>query len=87
MELNLHANATTTPKIRAYIQASEAPVCALCEELGVSETTVRRWRGRTEVHDRSSVPKRSLSDILCKRFFRHRFQIWFGILSSNMIAN
>ena len=58
MELNLHANATTTPKIRAYIQASEAPVCALCEELGVSETTVRRWRGRTEVHDRSSVPKR-----------------------------
>lgn len=30
---------------------------------------------------------RSLSDILCKRFNRHRFQIWFGILSSNMIAN
>ena len=26
MELNLHANATTTPRIRAYIQASRAPV-------------------------------------------------------------
>lgn len=29
----------------------------------------------------------SLSDILCKRVNRHRFQIWFGILSSNTIAN
>jgi predicted transposase YbfD/YdcC len=26
MELNLHANATTTPRIRACIQASRAPV-------------------------------------------------------------
>ncbi len=29
----------------------------------------------------------SLSDIPCKWFDRHWFQIWFGILSSNMIAN
>ena len=30
MELNLHANATTTPKVRAYIQRSKRPVAELC---------------------------------------------------------
>jgi len=58
MDLNLHANATTTPKIRAYIQRSHAPVAALAGELGVSETTIRRWRSRTTVTDRSHTPKR-----------------------------
>jgi transposase-like protein len=57
MELSLHANATTTPKVRAYIQRSRKPVADLAAELGVSETTVRRWRGRTTVADRSHVPK------------------------------
>jgi transposase InsO family protein len=57
MELNLHANATTTPKTRAYIQRSRKSVAELAIELGVSETTVRRWRGRTSVNDRSHVPK------------------------------
>ena len=53
MRINLHANATTTPKTRAYIQASKASVAELAVELGVSEDTVRRWRQRSEVHDRS----------------------------------
>ena len=53
MELNLHANATTTPKVRAYIQRSKKSVAELAAELGVSETTIRRWRGRTTVSDRS----------------------------------
>lgn len=57
MELNLHANATTTPKTRAYIQRSRKPVVELAAELGVSETTVRRWRGRTTVTDRPHTPK------------------------------
>src|SRR6516162_4607786 len=57
MDIALHANATTTPKIRAYIQRSRAPVAALAGELGVSETTVRRWRGRTTVTDRSHTPR------------------------------
>lgn len=66
MELRLHANATTTPKIRAYIQSSDLPVAVLATELGVSETTIRRWRGRSDVADRSHVPirlKTSLSDL------------------------
>jgi hypothetical protein len=34
MELNLHANAATTPKTRAYIQRSKRPVKDLAAELG-----------------------------------------------------
>ena len=58
MELKLHANATTTPKTRGYIQKSRAPVAELAAELGVSETTIRRWRERTTVTDASHTPKR-----------------------------
>jgi transposase-like protein len=57
MDVKPHANATTTPRVRAYIQASTAPVAELARELGVNEDTIRRWRGRAEVHDRSSRPK------------------------------
>jgi transposase len=53
MKLHLHANATTTPKTRAYVQTSSASVAALAHELGVSETTIRRWRGRGSTGDRS----------------------------------
>src|SRR3546814_17262182 len=49
MQVKLHANATTTPKIRTYIQQSTLAVAALTDELGVSETTTRRWRGRGSV--------------------------------------
>jgi len=57
MELNLHANATTTPKVRAYIQRSKKKIAELASELGVSQTTIRRWRTRTTVSDRSHTPK------------------------------
>jgi transposase len=63
MELKLHANATTTPKTRAYIQRSSASVAALASELGISETTVRRWRGRTTVTDRPHAPKNPTSKL------------------------
>jgi transposase InsO family protein len=58
MQLILHANATTTPKTRAYIQASDRSVAELAAELGVSETTIRRWRKRDSVADRSHTPHR-----------------------------
>ena len=60
MELKLHANATTTPKTRAYIQASSASVAELAAELGISEATVRRWKKRTSVEDRSHTPHKLL---------------------------
>jgi transposase len=63
MELNLHANATTTPKVRAYIQRSKKSVAELAGELGVGETTIRRWRGRTTVGDRSHRPNRLTTNL------------------------
>src|SRR3954452_12604447 len=63
MELNLHANATTTPKVRAYIQRSRKAVAELAGELGISETTVRRWRGRTTAGDRSHRPHRLTTNL------------------------
>jgi transposase InsO family protein len=53
MLTRLHANATTTPKVRAEIQASLEPVAVLAVRYGVSETTIRRWRSRTSPEDRS----------------------------------
>ena len=62
MEIRPHANATTTPKQRAYLQASTRPTAELAVELGVelgvSETTVRRWRGRDAVQDWPHTPRR-----------------------------
>jgi hypothetical protein len=56
MHVNLHANAATTHKVRAYIRRSSASVHVLALELGVSETTIRRWKQRTTVVDRSHTP-------------------------------
>jgi transposase-like protein len=58
MQIRLHAHATTPPKQRALIQASTQPVAEWAEAVGVSETTLRRWRSRTEVHDRAHPPHR-----------------------------
>ena len=55
MKVNLHANARTTPAVRSYIQNSPLSVAVLAKELGVSETTIRRWKVRNEVNDRSHV--------------------------------
>ncbi|MCJ1888590.1 IS481 family transposase, partial [Pseudomonas sp. LA21] len=43
---------------RAYLQASTRPTAELAVEIGVSETTVRRWRGRDTVQDCSHTPHR-----------------------------
>jgi len=53
MPIHLHANATTTPKTRRYIQQSDKTNTALAKQFGISIDTVRRWRKRDEVHDRS----------------------------------
>ena len=58
MNIRLHANATTDPKTRHYIQASNQSVRQLADELGVSEDTIRRWKRRDGVADGSHTPHR-----------------------------
>jgi hypothetical protein len=58
MQLRLHANATTTPRTRAYIQNSAASPAALARELGIHPRTVARWKTRPDVADRSTRPHR-----------------------------
>lgn len=56
MEIKLHANATTTPRVRKYLQESDKSDRELARELGISVTTVRRWRNREQTADRSTTP-------------------------------
>ncbi|WP_246143532.1 helix-turn-helix domain-containing protein [Colwellia echini] len=52
-----HANATTTPEIRAFIHESDLPTAVLARLLKISEATVRKWRKRESLVDASHVPK------------------------------
>jgi hypothetical protein len=58
MHLKLRANATTTPRTRAYLQKSSASNSALARELGLHSRTVARWKGCQDVADRSTRPQR-----------------------------
>ncbi len=58
MFVRLHSQATTTPKIRADIQASDEPAWVLAERHGTTEQTVYKWRRRDSVEDRSHTPHR-----------------------------
>ena len=58
MLIHLHKQATTTPKVRAAIQASDAPASVLAERFGTTEQTVYKWKHRDSVDDRSHTPHR-----------------------------
>jgi hypothetical protein len=53
---HLHKQATTTPKVRAAIQASTEPASALAERFGTTEQTIYKWKHRDTVH--SHTPHR-----------------------------
>jgi transposase-like protein len=55
--LKQHANATTTPEMRAFIHESDLPTALLARLLKISESTVRKWRQRESTSDASHVPK------------------------------
>ena len=77
MELNLHANATTTPKIRAYIQRSRKKIAELATELGVSQTTIRRWRART-----TARPLSYCSAIFARSYSRRPWRSFVATVTS-----
>jgi len=58
MNIRIHANATTTPRIRREIQQAPDHVTdrELAEKYGISIATVRRWRNRDSVEDKSHTP-------------------------------
>ena len=58
MLISLHKQATTTPKVRAAIQASDEPAWMVAERYGISEQTVWKWRKRDSVQDRSHTAHR-----------------------------
>ena len=58
MLIALHKQARTTPAVRAEIAASSEPVAVLAQRLNVSEMTVRKWKSRDSVLDRSHTAHR-----------------------------
>ena len=44
MLIYLHKQATTTPKVRAAINASDEPASVLAGRFGMTEQTVYRWK-------------------------------------------
>ena len=52
-----HKNATTTPEMRAFIYESDLPTAMLARLLKISESTVRKWRKRTDTQDAPHTPK------------------------------
>jgi len=56
MKVDLHGNATTTPRIREYIQQSSKGERSLAKELNLTRSTVRRWKKKDTTADSSHVP-------------------------------
>src|SRR5476651_2695361 len=66
MQIKLHANARKTTKTRAYIQKSPLSVTKLAQELGVNESTIRRWKVGGSVNDRSHTPHNLNQSTTCE---------------------
>ena len=58
MLIALHKNATTTPATRLALQQASGTDRELAQQYGIGIRTVRKWRGRTTVHDASHTAHR-----------------------------
>jgi len=62
MKINLHKNAKTTPVQRRFIQSeTQMNTSELALKIGMSETTVRRWKKRSFVFDKPNTPKKIIT--------------------------
>ena len=55
MQIRLHKQARTTPRVRAAIQASDEPAWILAERHGTTGQTVWKWRKRDSVEDHGNI--------------------------------
>lgn len=55
MNIQLHKKVITIPATRRYIQQPNKPVILLANELRITQDTVRRWKHRADVQDRSHM--------------------------------
>jgi len=56
MQIRLHKNARTTPAIRREIRQSTLPISVLAKKHGITRATVRKWKNRDTVEDKSHRP-------------------------------
>ncbi len=52
----LHKNARTNYRIREFIKNSHKPLIELARELNLNVKTVRKWKNRDDLSDKSSRP-------------------------------
>lgn len=78
----LHKRATTTHLTRQYIINSSASVQALANQLGISPSTVQKWRTRGTIEDKpmgngraNSVLQKEEEELICKT----RQLTWFAL--------
>src|SRR5918997_1702144 len=64
MAAGLHGSARTTPRVRAELQAAQAPTRSLAARYGLNPKTVAKWRRRTTVTDAPMGPRRPRSTVL-----------------------
>jgi transposase-like protein len=60
----LHGSARTTPRVRAELQASQAPTRALAAQYHLNPKTVAKWRVRTGTTDEPMGPRQPHSSVL-----------------------
>jgi transposase InsO family protein len=66
MAAGLHGSARTTPRIRAELQAAQAPARVLAARYGLNPKTVAKWRKRTTTADAPMGPRRPRSTVLAE---------------------
>lgn len=54
----VHPQARTTPRTRAEIHSSKAPLATVAELYNITEATARKWRTRQDMQDRSHRPNK-----------------------------
>ena len=52
----VHTQARTTPRTRAEIKVSTAPLVELAERYNITRATASKWKGREKPHDLSHRP-------------------------------